>query len=65
MAYLTTAISVEFPPQFIDLRQVGCSHLVMVFCEIREMTLGGSSEPDAEQDYILLRGYCKPAGLEI
>ena len=26
---------------------------------------GGSSEPDAEQDYILLRGYCKPAGLAI
>jgi hypothetical protein len=25
----------------------------------------GSSEPDAEQDYILLRGYCKPAALAI
>lgn len=26
---------------------------------------GGSSEPDAEQNYILLRGYCNPAALAI
>ena len=40
MAYLTTAISVEFPPQFIDLGQVGCSRLVMVLFEFGEMLLG-------------------------
>jgi len=40
MAYLTTAIGVEFPPQFIDPGQVGCSHLVMVLCEFGEMPLG-------------------------
>ena len=40
MAYLTTAISAEFPPEFIDLGQVGCSHLVMVLCEFGEMPVG-------------------------